>query len=98
MQGRWLTVLGVAIALLGCEAPRVVDCTTEGRFVEAGGEPFCVYPRESTLRCPRLLPVRHDLPWGGRACAAERLDPLPRALCVAVGPCRDDAGTDGGGS
>lgn len=94
MRARLLWLLGAT--LLGCEAPQVVDCMAEGRFVEAAGDHFCVYDRRATVRCPRLLPVEHDLPWGGRACAAREHDPLPRALCVAVGPCRDDAGTDGG--
>ncbi len=85
---------GSLTALLGCEAPRVVDCTDEGRFVEADGVHFCVYERRSTARCPRLLPVEHELPWGGHACAEREHDPLPPGLCVMVGPCGADAGGD----
>ncbi len=86
----------VAVVLLllcaaACEAPRVVDCDT-GRFVEAGGDFWCIYPRTATTRCPRLLPEEHELPWGGRGCASMQHSPLPSDLCVAAGACATDGG------
>jgi hypothetical protein len=89
-------VLGALLtaALGGCSAARVVDCAP-GRFVRAGGDGWCLYAPRDTARCPRLLPVAHDLPWGGRGCAAEEHDPLPAELCVAAGECQPDAGAGG---
>lgn len=82
----------IACAALGCEQPLVVNCD-RGRFVEAGGDHWCLFRASDPLSCPALLPVEHDLPWGGRGCASREHDPLPEDLCVAAGECEADGGT-----
>ncbi len=75
----------------------MVDCTSEGatagRFVEAGDDFWCIYPRLlSDPECPRLVPFEHDLPWGGTGCATREHRPLPPDLCAAAGECAPDGG------
>jgi hypothetical protein len=78
---------------LGCEAPLIVDCDP-GVFAQAGGVEWCVFDRFDTVRCPELLPIEHDLPWGGYACAAVETRPVPvRELCMVVDECSSDGGT-----
>ena len=84
-------VIFVSMLALGCDAPLVVNCDT-GRFVEAGDDHWCLFGSSDRLACPMLLPVEHDLPWGGRGCAAREHDPLPPELCVAAGACDADGG------
>ncbi len=84
--------MALPFALLGCEAAQVVDCGMSGRFVEAAGDHWCLYPASSTDRCPPALPKVHTLPWGGRGCAMEEHDPVPHELCVAAGACAADGG------
>ncbi len=85
--------MGVVVVLGGmltaCEAPQVARCGASGRFGRLGVDAWCFYPRSSTTRCPSLLPVAHELPWGERGCAAQRFDPPPDDLCVAAGRCGD---------
>ena len=91
MRSRFVISFVLALAA-ACEAPRVVDCTDDGRFVEAGGDHWCAYPARAGVACPRLLPVMHTLPWGGYACAAREHVPLPSELCAALGRCADGGG------
>jgi len=90
--------LGAVIALVlgGCEVARLVDCEP-GRFARAGRDSWCVYGPRDTARCPPLLPVEHELPWGGRGCASREHAPLPSELCAAAGECQPDAGPAGDG-
>jgi hypothetical protein len=94
---RCAAVAVLALTLGGCEVAQLVDCEP-GRFARAGGDSWCVYGPRDTVRCPRLLPVEHDLPWGGRGCSSEQHSPLPAELCAAAGECQPDggAGEDGG--
>jgi len=81
----------VALALAGCSSPQLVDCEP-GRFVRLeDDQAWCVYPSRSGT-CPSLLPVEHELSFGGRGCAAERVEPPPEGLCEAAGLCGGDAG------
>jgi hypothetical protein len=82
-------VATLAVASLGCEGPQVAECGMSGRFARLGADAWCFYPARATTRCPTLLPVSHELPWGERGCAARRNEPLPGDLCVAAGRCAD---------
>lgn len=85
--------LAWALALVACSSPRIVDCDPDpdnpptGRFVRFEGEAWCVYSGPGT--CPGSLPVEHELGGRLRACAAERVDPVPSGLCLAAGLCGD---------
>jgi hypothetical protein len=89
--GRAISV-ALVFAALGCESPLVVDCDT-GDFIEAGDDHWCLFRRSDTLMCPPLLPVEHDTPWGGYACASREHEELPPELCIAAGFCEADGGT-----
>jgi len=84
-------VIGVFSLLGACSSPVLVDCDP-GLFARADGEAWCLFARGVAVGCPRELPIEHDLPWGGRGCAAVEHDPVPADLCAADPACGNDAG------